>query len=102
MSATLTLKNGTAVLHDARRYRLIQHLIECGGIALADAWQVLGVASYSAAWRHVEALTKADVVGIELEPREGINKDCKTLFVTDTGRRAFEAQRRAFKELAMA
>jgi predicted ArsR family transcriptional regulator len=101
--STLTLKNGTSVLHDARRYGLIQYMKEHGRIAIGDAAKVLGVDSYSAAHRHVDVLARAKFVDVEMEPHpSGINRIIKILLLTDTGRAAFEAQRRAFKELAAA
>jgi hypothetical protein len=96
------LKNGTAVLQDVRRYGLIQHMRGHGRIAISEAAKVLGVAGYSAAERHVEVLARTNLVGIELEPHPQMNKTIKFLFLTDTGRRAFDEQRRIFRELAAA
>jgi hypothetical protein len=76
---------------------------EHGRIAVIDAVKVLGVEGYSAAHRHVDVLARAKFVDVELEPHpSGINRIIKYLTLTDTGRAAFEAQRRAFKELAAA
>jgi hypothetical protein len=95
-----TLKNGTRILQDSRRYGLIAHMSKHGRIAISDAVKVLGVSGYSAAERHVEVLARTNVIGIELEQHPRIKKTVKWLFLTDAGRRAFDQQRRIFRELA--
>jgi predicted ArsR family transcriptional regulator len=97
-----TLKNGVAVLQDARRFGLVQHMLKHGRIAVSDVAKVLGVGGYSAAHRHVEMLTRANVVGIEQELRPDLNRTVKFLVLTDDAPAAFAAQKRAFKELAAA
>jgi hypothetical protein len=90
------------VLSDTRRYRLIRHMLKNGCIIVDDVRQMLELASYAAAERHVHALERARCVDIKLEPHPRRVKPVKTLVLTDTGRAAFEAQRQAFKELAAA
>jgi hypothetical protein len=71
-----------------------------GRIAISDAVKVLRVSSRSAADRHVEVLARTNVIGIELEQHPQVKKTIKFLFLTDAGRRAFDEQRRVFRELA--
>jgi hypothetical protein len=92
------------VLFSPRRFQLVAHMMKTGGrITIGDVWQILNLASYSAANRHVDALARADVVDVELAPHpHGTNRTVKTLILTDTGRAVFEAQCQIFKEMAAA
>jgi hypothetical protein len=90
------------VLSDIRRYRLVRHMSKNGGVIVDDVRKMLELASYAAAERHVHALERARCVDIKLEPHPRRVKPVKTLTLTDTGRKLFEAQRAVFKELAAA
>jgi DNA-binding MarR family transcriptional regulator len=100
---TVTMKNTTPVLHEPHRFMLVAHLMKRGQMVVTEAAELLGFDSYSAADRHIGVLRRANVVAVSIEPHpSGLNRSVKTLTLTDTGRRAFEAQRRAFRELAAA
>jgi hypothetical protein len=97
------MKNSVAVLHDPRRFLLVAHLMKRGRLVVGEVVDLLGFDSYSAADRHIGVLERANVVGVAFEPHpSGVNRQVKTLTLTNAGRAAFEDQRRAFRQLAAA